>query len=296
MDWKETFSFKGNQLLYNRSPYNNSGEIAVEVPIALNFLANNKSRTNLIEIGNVLTNYEDCLPENITIRPRRIVDKYEVAVGVDNIDLMELPDSEKYDVIVSISTVEHVGQEYNIEGKKFHDFEAPLKAIAKIYNLLSVGGKALITVPFGKLLYFAEGESIQFSKEYLDLLSTKYQIPSMAISKTWLKRIAFELGVDNPRQIWVQIEESELSNIEYHWPWPYANGIAIIEMSKISDSFILNLNLPLQAWDYNRPLIQTINSDLIPKTYSLLESLRNVNLIIFPNWFELDDTLYKDLE
>lgn len=48
---------------------------------------------------------------------------------------------------------------------KITDREAPLKAIAKIYGLLEPNGKALITVPFGKL---TDGKwYIQFSQKYL---------------------------------------------------------------------------------------------------------------------------------
>lgn len=132
---------------------------------------------SILEVGNVLSHYENHLSETLgIITSRRIVDKFEVEVGVDNEDLMNLPSDKKYDAIVSLSTVEHIGQKGDPSGgygeqEENRDLECPLKAIAKIYDLLASDGKALIIVPFGKLI---DGEwYIQFSKEDLYLLAKK---------------------------------------------------------------------------------------------------------------------------
>jgi len=293
MHWKETFLYNGKPLYYNRIDYNNAAERAIEVPIAFDFLVNLKEKSKILEIGNVLANYENTLSDYLGIRQRRIVDKYEVALGVDNIDVMDIPDTEKYDAIVSISTVEHVGQEGYRYPTAFQDCEAPLKAIAKIYHLLKLGGNALITVPFGKL---TKGiDFIQFSSEYLSLLSTKYKVPERAMSISWFRRISTAINVANPRQLWVQEKESELSNAEYNWPWPYSNGLAAIALTKISNDFTLNLTLPPEPLVYNRPINEKISEDLFRETYLILERLRDINLIIFPRWSESKDSLYQDL-
>lgn len=294
MQWKETFIFNGKAVYYNRIADNNLAERTIEVPIAFDFFTNIENKTKVLEVGNVLQNYENSLSDYVGLRPRKIVDKYEVATGVDNIDLMDLPEMVKYDVIISISTVEHVGQEKNQVTTDSENLEAPLKAIAKIYDLLNVGGKALITVPFGKIL---NGRwYIQFSQEYLNLLSTKYQIPDRAISKNFLKRIATELWVENPRHLWVQVEEEELRNVEYNWPWPFGNGIVALELTKISNSFNFNLNLFPEDLTYGTPLCDTISSDITEKLYAILPRLREINLIIFPDWSSSEDSLYKNLQ
>ena len=252
--WTRTFTFKGKELYYNRIKFNNPTERAVEISIAFDFIANLKNPQKILEIGNVLSHYENSLSENIGIRSRRIVDKFEVDLGVENQDLMSLPSAEKYDAIVSISSVEHVGQGDDPSGgygeqKESRDLEGPLKAIAKIYDLLAVGGKALITVPFGKL---TDAEwYIQFSKEYLDVLWKKYGIPKDAISANYLKLIDRETVDEKHYMLWQEVDVLELSNSEYGWPWSQANAIAVIELTKVSNDFNLNLNLAPSDLYYN---------------------------------------------
>ena len=176
MSCEKAFIFHGKSLYYNRIIFNNPSERTIEVPIAFDFLANLPEKDKILEVGNVLSNYENYLSEYIGIRPRRILDKFESGLDIDQLDLMDLSEQEKYTAIVSVSTVEHIGQGTHPKGaygelNTDRDLEAPLKAIAKIYSLLKFEGKALITVPFGKLI--DGGWYIQFSKEYVNLLATK---------------------------------------------------------------------------------------------------------------------------
>lgn len=290
MQWKESFILNGKSLYYNRINFNNIAERAVEIPIALNFYNQITPESKVLEIGNVMANYEDSFRINTGFKLRRVIDKYEVALGVENIDIMDVVETEKYDFIISISTMEHVGQEDSIP----LDFEAPLKGIAKIYDLLEIGGKSLITVPFGKII---NGRGfIQFSQSYINLLSTKYQIPSSAISKSYLKRIATEIGAENPRQLWIQAEESELSDVEFSWPWPYGNAIAAIELTKLAQPFSLNLNVPPEPWVYPNIITERLTLELMKETYAILQKLREINLIIFPDWSNNQDIIYRDLQ
>ncbi|TAG91969.1 MAG: hypothetical protein EAZ09_13060 [Oscillatoriales cyanobacterium] len=252
--WTRTFTFKGKELYYNRIRFNNPTERAVEISIAFDFIANLKNPQKILEIGNVLSHYENSLSENIGIRSRRIVDKFEVDLGVENQDLMSLQSGEKYDAIVSISSVEHVGQADDPSGgygeqSESRDLEGPLKAIAKIYDLLAIDGKALITVPFGKL---TDAEwYIQFSKEYLDVLWKNYGIPKDAISANYLKLIDRETVDEKHYMLWREVDVLELKDSEYGWPWSQANAIAVIEISKLSSDFNLNLNLEPSDLYYN---------------------------------------------
>ena len=252
--WTRTFTFKGKELYYNRIKFNNPTERAVEISIAFDFIANLRNPQKILEVGNVLSHYENSLSENIGIRSRRIVDKFEVDLGVENQDLMSLPSAEKYDAIVSISSVEHVGQKDDPSGGygeqiESRDLEGPLKAIAKIYDLLAIDGKALITVPFGKL---TDAEwYIQFSQEYLDVLWKKYGIPKDAISANYLKLIDRETVDEKHYMLWKEVNALELSDSEYGWPWSQANAIAVIELTKVSSEFNLNLNLEPTDLYYN---------------------------------------------
>jgi glycosyltransferase involved in cell wall biosynthesis/cyclopropane fatty-acyl-phospholipid synthase-like methyltransferase len=244
--WKSTFVFKGRHIPYNRVTYNNPpSERTVEVAIALDFFANLHNKTRLLEVGNVLSNYEELFTEQHSgIKSRRIVDKFEKAVGVENEDLMNLPSTEKYNAIISISTVEHIGQGVepasNSYGEKIdtRNLEYPLEALAKIYELLAIDGKALITVPFGRFTDY--GWFIQFGQEYLNSLGEKYNIPKKAIWVTYLKIIARETTGDYPRVIWVESDAEGMRNVEFGSPFYAANGIAVIELSKISS----NIQIP----------------------------------------------------
>jgi len=276
-EWKRTFVFNKQEFYYNRIRFNNPTERAVEIPIAFNFLAALNKPASVLEVGNVLSHYENHLSERLGITSRRIVDKFEVEVGVDNEDLMDLPSDQKYDAIVSLSTVEHIGQKGDPSGgygeqEENRDLEGPLKAIAKIYDLLAPDGKALITVPFGKLI---DGEwYIQFSKEYLYLLGKKYGIPKEAVSVNCLKLIDRETNGSSFNVLWEELDALELSYVEYGSPFSQANAIAVIELSKLSSDFHLKLNVepsPLlynmsyetrTEFEQNKALLQQTQSEL----------------------------------
>ncbi|MUG97746.1 hypothetical protein F7734_37735 [Scytonema sp. UIC 10036] len=237
MQWETNFSYKGKLLSYNRIPHNNMAERAIEIPIVFDFLSGCKTTDRILEVGNVLSYYES----EVNKFSRKIIDKYEIGTDVINEDLMEFSERNKYDIIVSISTVEHIGQnwnEYVEQGYKVvptekstpRDLEAPLKAIMKIYSLLDNSGKAIITVPFGKI---TDGFwYVQFSQDYLEKLITKYQLPKEALEVTYFKRIASETNLENPFQIWLQVDKDELNDVCYNFPYPGGNGLAVIELRK----------------------------------------------------------------
>ena len=258
--WERHFFFQGRKLFYNRIPHNHISERCIEIPIAFDFLARLEDKSKILEIGNTLSYYENSLSDSVGIRNRRIVDKFESDLGVDNVDMMDLPSEEKYSAIVSVSTVEHIGQgltdgdkyggKYG-EEKEIRDLELPLKAIAKIYDLLTFKGKALITVPFGRLIDY--GWLIHFSTEYLRIVETKFGVPKEAISISFIKRLAMQQSGNNPYQLWVEANESELSEIAYGAFGPAASAIAIIELIKLSENFVLDINVPSTSLVYEHP-------------------------------------------
>jgi hypothetical protein len=251
--WKREFTFRDTTLYYNRSPYNNRAERAVEIPIAFDFLARQPRGGSILEVGNVLQYYENALSDHLGIRARHIVDKFEVGQCIENIDILDLHPEKPYQTIVSVSTVEHVGQASAPSGlfgeqNSSTDLEAPLKAIVKMYDLLAPNGHALVTVPFGKLT--DGGWYIQFSAEYLDLLVTKYAIPREALSVRFLKCLSREGSWNNPYQSWRETTAEELSNVKYDTIRGGARAIAVIELTKQDQPFVLNLDVPITPLQY----------------------------------------------
>jgi hypothetical protein len=259
---KDFFIFKGKKLEYmyrtvaDGDLLYNMGDRVVEIPLAIDFFAGLENKSRVCEIGNVLSNYVDQLGGYPELQKRCIVDKYEVGPGVINADLLALPSDKKYGAIISISTVEHIGQAWGGHAQPGGvDLEAPLKAVAKIYDLLEVGGKALMTVPFGRLT--AGADFVQFSKEYLDLLVTKYGIPQSAVTRGFLKRV---IALKN---IWTEAAEDDAGKMESGTPMPFGNGLGVIELTKLPGPFSLNLNVPptkalLYEEPFNLPVIALV--------------------------------------
>jgi len=89
----------------------------------------------IFEVGNVLSHY---FPIN-----HDVLDKYEKTEGVINQDVVDLKPPNKYDLIVSILTLEHVGFDDNTkESTKI------IKAIKNLKeNCLRTGGRTIIAMP-----------------------------------------------------------------------------------------------------------------------------------------------------
>lgn len=132
-----TFDVDGEALRYVHHPYNNTwlNERAVEVSLARR-LVERRGAAGLLEVGNVLGHYGAV--------EHRVVDKYEAAAGVENVDVLDLVDGTSYATVVSVSTLEHVGLD-EVE----QDPTKPDRAIATLKSLLAPGGLLWVTVPVG---------------------------------------------------------------------------------------------------------------------------------------------------
>ena len=152
-----TFILDGSVYYYFIHWYNMTwrNERAVEIPIAWK-MVNNNNQAKILEIGNVLSHY---YPVN-----HDVVDKYEKGPGVINEDVVDFRPGNKYDLIISISTLEHVGWD---ELPK--DSEKIVRAIDNLLKLLSPEGVMLITLPVGENLELdllvREG-AISFTEQY----------------------------------------------------------------------------------------------------------------------------------
>ena len=108
-------------------------ERAVEIPVALSLFP---LEGDVLEIGNVLSQYRRF--------PHDVIDKYEQAEGVQNVDVVDFAPDKRYDLIISISTFEHVGWD-----EVPRDPEKAVRALGYIRTLLKPGGRLLVTVPTG---------------------------------------------------------------------------------------------------------------------------------------------------
>ena len=121
------FSLAGREHAYEIHPFILDNERAIEVGLARDFLAGRSGR--ILEIGNVLGNF--------MAFPHDVVDKYEKAPGVINEDIVTFQPREKYQAIVTLSTLEHVGWDETPRTP-----EKIVLAIEHIKSLLADGGKS----------------------------------------------------------------------------------------------------------------------------------------------------------
>ena len=73
-----------------------------------------------------------------------VVDKYERAPGVRNVDVLDLPAEPAYDLVIAISTLEHVGRD-----ETPREPERAVRALEHLRRLLRPGGTLFATVPVG---------------------------------------------------------------------------------------------------------------------------------------------------
>lgn len=191
-----TFSFHGSQLKYFRHSYNLTyqNERTVEIPIADWFLRAQAKGARILEVGNVLGNYGFG-------QQRDVLDKYDSSPGLINEDVIDFVPSEKYDAIISVSTMEHVGWD-----ESERDAGKIPEAINNLRNnCLRPGGTILVTLPLGYNAYFdeyLEGGAAVFSERY------------------YLKRVS----ADNK---WEQVDYSKVVSSKFGEPYINANAMFI---------------------------------------------------------------------
>jgi len=118
--------------LYNLTWRN---EREVEIAVAAEAVKS-RAAARILEVGNVLSWYMPVA--------HAVVDKYEHGAGVINADVVDFDPGRRYDLVVSISTLEHVGWDEHPR-----DPEKVVRAVARLKRLLAPGGRLLITAPLG---------------------------------------------------------------------------------------------------------------------------------------------------
>lgn len=131
------FDFQGAHYDYFLHNHNVTwgNERAVEIPIVRAALDRARGR-RILEVGNVLAHYGAVAHEAL--------DKFERGPAVRNEDVATFSAGGPYDLIVSISTLEHVGFD-----EEPRDPDKIRRAVANLRTHLAPGGRLLVTLPLG---------------------------------------------------------------------------------------------------------------------------------------------------
>lgn len=135
---KKTFDLWGEDTKYFLHKYNTTwrNERAVELAAADIFLSRNPGGP-FLEFGNVLQHYG-------FRRPDVIIDLYEKGPRITNVDIVDFASEKRFKVIVSISTIEHVGWDERPRSE-----EKTAKALEQLVSHLTHDGRLFITAPTG---------------------------------------------------------------------------------------------------------------------------------------------------
>ena len=141
-NYNKTFNFLDKNLIYCTDRFNLSfrNERTIEIPIVESYLYGINSNQKVLEVGNVLKHYKSTSKGSWLV-----VDKYEVAPGVKNIDIVDFHPKTKFDLIFSISTIEHIGIEDGATSP--HKAFDAIKHIVK--ECLARKGTFIFSIPIG---------------------------------------------------------------------------------------------------------------------------------------------------
>jgi len=190
---RRTFIFDGRTYRYVFAPYNWAfeNERSAEVAMAAQAVRDRPGARTL-ELGNVLAHYG--------VAGHDVVDKYEHAPGVRNEDVLDLAPEPAYDLIVSVSTIEHVGWD-----EEPQDRDKALRACGHLLRLLRPGGELWLSFPIGH-------------NPGLDEALRAGTLPFARIG--FLRRVS----ADNR---WVEATADEVAGARYGAPYRWANAIAV---------------------------------------------------------------------
>jgi hypothetical protein len=190
---RRRFTFAGKQHRYFFHPYNWAfqNERSVEVPIVSSVLVG-RPRARTLELGNVLAHYGHS--------GHFVVDKYEIAHNVINEDIVDFAPQEKFDLVVSISTIEHVGWD-----EEPRDAGKAEVACERLVSLLRPGGELRITWPLG-------------ANPGLDRALRAGTLPFQSVG--FMRR-------ETEDNRWRESTLEELEGVEYGSPFQWGNAIAV---------------------------------------------------------------------
>jgi SAM-dependent methyltransferase len=187
-----TFQFQSARYRYFLDNYNFtwSNERAVEIPIVWAEVRACRGG-RVLEVGNVLSHYFAIDHE--------VLDKYERGRAVRNEDVATFRAPHRYDLIVSISTLEHVGWD-----EEPRDAGKIPRAIANLRDHLAPGGRLVATLALG----------------YNPVLDGLLAAGALPFSRAhWLKREGLTT--------WSEADRPAVAGAAYGERWPGAQGLVI---------------------------------------------------------------------
>ena len=196
---ERSFVLDGERYPYHVARGNRTwdNERAVEIPVVWRELERRGHAAGVLEVGNVLGHYFSI--------SHPVLDRDERHRAVTwNEDVLDFVPSFAPELVLSISTLEHVGH-----GARPRDPGGFARAVEAIHGWLAPEGRLLFTVPLGY------NPAV---REYLDAPDPR---------RTSL-RCMRRTTVDN---LWVQATYAEVRDCHYNRPLPCANAIAIVELS-----------------------------------------------------------------
>jgi len=202
----ETFLFQGIKYHYIFHSYCTTwkNERCAIIPIALDIVQKyTENGKNILEVGNVISHVRSVVHD--------VVDKYEIADGVRNEDIAYYDTSKKYDLIISLVTIQHVGYtEFPRDPSKI------LRAMENLKNLLTPDGTIILLHALGE------------NKEMDELLNTgKLKLNQMF----YLKKIS--------KYMWAEAKWQDVKNLSYDYSIPSARGVLIGVFAKNSAKKII---------------------------------------------------------
>ncbi len=153
---EKTFLLNGERIPYVFTGESYRGPRCIEYPIGLKYLEMFRGK-KVLEVGNTMRMHFNMKHDTI--------DKYDSRKGAMPIDLFDYDQKRKYDLILSISTLEHVGWD---EHPRVHGLFIP--AIRKLKSHLKKGGLLVFTIPLGynkDIDKLFENRKLNFERYYL---------------------------------------------------------------------------------------------------------------------------------
>ncbi len=161
-------------------------ERALEIALAKHVLSGRHAE-DLLEVGNVL--------RAAGLTGHTVVDKYETAPGVLNVDIVDFNPGRRYRILVSISTLEHVGFDEHPRD--------PEKARLALSKLGDLADQLFVTIPAG---YNSDLEAC--------FVDGPFDRVEVFVKTSRLAR-------------WERLPIESASSIEYGHPYAYGNGILV---------------------------------------------------------------------
>lgn len=172
----------GIQHRYETAAYNASrtNERAVEIPIFQDWIMRHPGR--LLEMGNVLRHYDPSMAHTV-------IDRYEHAPGVTNMDILDFEPKPRFDAIVTISTIEHIGWDDTPR-----DELRALDVIPHLRRMLNDRGRLLVSFPIGHHPHLDTFAALGGHPALDQLLMVRTDNPTERCEGTWEPRSGFEFG------------------------------------------------------------------------------------------------------